>query len=178
MGNPAAEHEQVVAEFIALVERVPAARWQQPMAPGKWSPATLTVHVTRAYEFGREAVRGKSAMRLRVSPVMAWLSGRILFPILIALRRFPTGVKAPREVRPDEELAATLSPAEAIQRLRATSDAALAEISRPEAANARITHAYFGSLSPRQGIRLLSGHTRHHARQLRAALEANAQARS
>jgi hypothetical protein len=33
-------------------------------------------------------------------------------------------------------------------------------------ARPRLSHAYFGRMSPRQALQLLAAHTRHHARQL------------
>jgi hypothetical protein len=37
----------------------------------------------------------------------------------------------------------------------------------------RVVHAYFGAIAPRRALRLLSAHTRHHARGLEAALDSD-----
>lgn len=162
-----AEHQEAVAEFAALIRAVPPRAWQAPLGEGKWTPAVLAVHVTRAYEFGREGIQGGPGMRLRVHPAWAWVLGHTLLPVLFVMRRLPSGVNAPREVRPDVELAATLSQAAAVDRLTAAAGQALAAIADPaRARDASVTHAYFGTLTPRMGLRMLTVHTRHHSRQL------------
>lgn len=167
-----AEHDAALAGFLALVRVVPPEAWQRPLAPGKWSPAALALHVARAYEFGRDAGAGGEGMRLLVPPAAAWLAGRTILPLMLALGRFPRGAEAPREVAPDAEEARRMTPTAAVDRL----EGAAAEAVRALAAHAgvrgapRVRHAYFGTLPPRQALRLLSAHTRHHARGLAAAL--------
>ncbi len=164
-----AEHRAVLADFMTLVHRVPAAAWQAPLAPGKWSPAALTLHVIHAYEFGRDAAQGKSGMRLRVPALAAWVARHLLLPVLLARRRFPRGAESPPEVVPDLSAARSLTPAQAIERLEHTAhsaEAALAHAGAQGARAPRVVHAYFGALSPLQAQRLLTAHTRHHAQQL------------
>ena len=164
----AVEHDEAVRAFLDAMALVPADAWQRPRAPGKWSPAALALHVCRAYEFGREAVTTGAAMRLKVPPAAAWVSRVAILPILLALDRFPTGADAPGEVLPDLDEAARLTPSLLATRLQATAGEALTLLrdtarTRP---SSRCTHAYFGPLRPLTTIRLLSSHTRHHAKGL------------
>lgn len=166
-----AEHREVLAQFVALVQRVPAAAWQAPLAPGKWSPSALTLHVIHAYEFGRDAAQGHAGMRLRVPALAAWVARQLLLPVLLARRRFPRGAESPREVAPDLSAARSLTPAQAIARLEHTAREAVESLAHADTQGARaprVVHAYFGALSPLQALRLLSAHTRHHGQQLGA----------
>jgi hypothetical protein len=168
-----AEHERAVAEFLRVLRAVPADRWQPPLGPGRWSPAALTLHVARAYEFGCDAVTGGPGMRLRVPALSAWLANRLLLPLLLATGRFPRGARAPAEVMPDLARARTLTPDAAAAHLaRVAEEAVDALAGAAGRAGVRITHAYFGTLPPRRALRLLSAHTRHHARGLAAAVRA------
>jgi hypothetical protein len=164
------EHDGVLVEFIDAVRGIRSIHWQQPMGPGRWSPAALTLHVIRAYEFGITSARGSKGMALRVPPVAAWVSGRFMLPVLLAFKRFPQGADAPPEVLPDLTEAELLSPEGAIARLEDTARRAAEALCQPSAS--AVVHAYFGSLPARQALRLLSAHTRHHARGLRPHLSA------
>ena len=163
-----AEHEEVLEEFLTVCRRIDDGGWQRAPAPGKWSPAAVALHVCRAYELGRDAATGGSSMRLLVPRPVAWLSRTLVLPLLIALRRFPQGARAPAEVVPDAAEARRLVPEAAAARLRQVSDEAAVALHRAarEQPALRVAHAYFGTLTPRGSLRLLSAHTRHHARRL------------
>lgn len=120
----------------------------------------MTLHVCQSYEMGVIAAHGGPSMRLVSPRPVALLSRRILLPILLATRRFPTEAPAPTEVRPDLALAAVMGRDEAIARFTAAALAAGDALSAPGAQP--VTHAYFGTLPPRLALRLLSAHTRHH----------------
>ena len=158
-----------VREVIAICERIPTGRWHQSPAPGKWSAADVVLHLCRAYEVGRDAANGGPGMRVLVSPARAWALRTLLLPVILLARRFPRGVRAPREVAPVGATSATSTPDEALASLeRVAREAAVAlrcaADSRPVP---RLMHAYFGPLAPRTALRVLSAHTRHHARGLR-----------
>ena len=163
-----AEHETAVREFLDVCARCAPADWHRPPAAGKWSTAAVALHVCRAYELGRNTMSGGSGMRLRVSKSYAWLLRTLMLPVILATTRFPRGVKAPREVAPDLEEAKLLMPDAAATRLKRVADeaaAALRDAGRDRSAPA-MTHAYFGPLTPYAALRMLSAHTRHHARAL------------
>ncbi|MCU0635466.1 MAG: DinB family protein [Gemmatimonadaceae bacterium] len=163
-----AEHERAVDALAAELRSVPPRYWHRASRGGGWSPGLIADHVRRSYVLGLEATRGAPTMRLRVPPVTAWLSGKLMLPVLLALGRFPTGAESPEEVQPDHAVASRTAPDAAIATLRATAQEAAAALCAADPAQVRVTHAYFGSLSPRMALRLLSAHTQHHARQLDA----------
>jgi hypothetical protein len=158
------DHAAAVKQFREAARRWESSTWTQPLAPGKWSPAEVTSHVTEAYQTLRTELGGGAGMRLLGSPLQRWVLRRTLLPRLCRGKPFPPGVRAPRETRPrevEEDLALALS------KLDTLAMAFAQELTTQAAARkVRLTHAYFGSLSARQGLRLLIVHTRHHARQL------------
>ena len=163
-----AEHEAVVREFLDACNRCPASDWNTSPAPGKWSTAAVALHICHAYELGQNAMAGGPGMRLRVSKSYAWLLRNLLLPVILTTKRFPRGARAPREVAPDLEEARLLTPPAAAARLtRVAAEAAAAfrQVRRDRSAPL-MTHAYFGQLSPYVALRMLSAHTRHHARTL------------
>jgi hypothetical protein len=163
-----AEHEIVVREFLEVCGRCAPSDWHVERAPGKWSTAAVALHVCRTYEMTRDAMAGGPSMRLRVSRTYAWLLRRFLLPAMLATRRFPRGARVPREVAPDLEEAKLLTPDAAAERLkRVAHEAAVAMRRAGHGRSAPLmTHAYFGPLAPYAALRLLSAHTRHHARAL------------
>ena len=162
------EHETVVRAFLTACRGVAPADWQRAPAPGKWSPAAVVLHVCQSYELGRDSVAGGPGMRLRVAPPVAWFSRTLLLPVILATKRFPLGATAPAEVVPDTAEARLLLPDAAAARLQRVSKQAAVALRRAagERPAPRLTHAYFGALNPLAALRLLSAHTRHHARRL------------
>ncbi|MGE3344770.1 MAG: DinB family protein [Vicinamibacterales bacterium] len=162
-------HTAAIGEFADAIDAVPADRWFEAPAAGRWSAAALSLHVIDAYSYCLGALDDGPQMRTRLPVWRMWMLRELVMPVLFVLRRFPREAPAPPEVIPDLSAAESLSQAEARARLLETSAralAALAAVAR-ERPDVRITHAYFGAMSPRQTVMLLTGHTRHHAEGLR-----------
>lgn len=158
------DHEAAVDAFAVAIAHVDEAQWHGWRANGRWSPAALALHVCLSYEMGTRAARGGGGMVVRASPAASWFARTIVLPLMLTARRFPSGARAPREVRPDEVESLQLDQPAMIARLRrAGAEAAEAlqhaSVTTPEL---RVTHAYFGALTPFTTLRLLSSHTRHH----------------
>ena len=166
------EHETVVRAFLTACQGVASADWQRAPAPGKWSPAAVVLHVCQAYELGRDSVASGPSMRLRVAPPVAWFSRTLILPVILATKRFPRGATAPAEIVPDAAEARLLLPDAAATRVQRVSEQAAAALRRAagERPVPRLTHAYFGALNPLATLRLLSAHTRHHARRLNSGV--------
>ncbi len=157
------EHRRATEDFLTGVARCPEEAWQHEPEPGSWSPAALTLHVTGAYELGCRALAGGPGMRLRVRPWRAWVLRQTLLPRLLRHKQFPK-VRAPREVQPDLEAAKGLTRPAAAERLQQASTAAAAAFHAADGVRniPRMTHAYFGPLSPLVALRFLTAHTTHH----------------
>jgi hypothetical protein len=163
-----AEHERVVRDFLEVCKRCAPSDWHVEPAPGKWSTAAVALHVCRAYEMAMDAMQGGPSMRLRVSKPYAWLLRTFMLPAVLATKRFPRGVRVPREVAPDLGEAKLLTADAAARRLKFVADEAAPKMRRAGRNRPAplMTHAYFGPLAPYTALRLLSAHTRHHARLL------------
>jgi hypothetical protein len=165
------EHQHVVHGFVAECARVPVSEWHRAPAPGAWSASEVALHLCAAYELGRAAVHGGPGMRMLVTPTRAWVLRSMLLPLMLASKRFPHGVPAPREVVPDADASRRLPREAAIARLERSAREAAEELQRAsdQHPDVRVTHAYFGPLTARAALRLLSAHTRHHTRGLAAS---------
>lgn len=162
-----ADHTRALEEFVAAAQRFSQDGWTRPLAPGKWNPAEVISHVSEANQVLRSELEGGAGMRMVGSSVRRWLLRQTIMPRLLAGGPFPPGVRAPRETRPREIQA---DPAVALAQLESQAQAFTRELTaRAATGGVRLTHAYFGPLSARQGLQLLTVHTRHHARQLAAA---------
>jgi hypothetical protein len=168
-----AEHDAAVTAMVAACRRVPDDRWHTPPTEGGWSASAVAVHVGDAYAFGMRAARDGETMRMLAGPFVAWIGRTVILPTMLATGRFPRGARAPREVRPDLALAASLDRDAAIDRLRELAHGCAAALGDAPA-TVRIRHAYFGDLPPRTALRMLAAHTAHHARLLDAATAAAA----
>jgi hypothetical protein len=163
-------HEQAAADYGRAAASLPAEAWSTPIGEGKWTPAQITDHLSRAYEVVLRELRGGTGMAVRTR---AWQRLLLRFTIVPRLLRggwFPPGARAPRETRPletavDAEPEALLAE---FRRLAAEFQAA-AEAAHARDRRQRITHAYFGASSLEDGVLLCARHIEHHHRQLRAA---------
>lgn len=159
------QHQEAIDAFVAAMARVPEAQWHEEPAAGKWSPATLTLHVTDAYEMGLRALAGGSSMRLRIPRWQAWFYRTVLLPRLMRRGEFPR-VRAPKEILPDLEEARRRPRTEAMERLRSKASQAGEAFRAAETTpgTTRITHAYFGELPHHLALRFLTTHTQHHTK--------------
>jgi hypothetical protein len=159
-----AEHERALGALADVLRRVPVDAWQESPAPGKWSAAEVALHVCQSYEFARDAVTKGVTQRMRVTRLMAVLLRTFVLPWSTRRGRLPRA-RSPREVRPDAEAARALDSAAALARLKQSAADAIVALKEADATNAsaRVVHAYFGAMRPRQAVGMLATHTRHHA---------------
>ena len=161
-----AEHAAAIRQFAEAARQLSAERWGHPLAPGKWSPAEVTGHLTEAYLVLTGELAGAGGMRLLGPPLQRFILRYTLLPRLLASGRFPPNARAPAEIRPRQVAAGPEQGIAACSRQAEEFITALAE--RATAGPVRLTHAYFGPLNLRQALRLSAVHTRPHARQLEA----------
>jgi hypothetical protein len=160
------DHARAIEEYRIAAGALDPAVWMAPMAPGKWSPAEVTAHVAEAYRVLSAELGGADGMRLRGSSLQRLVLRYTVLPRLLAGKPFPNGVRAPRETRPTEIIN---DPALAVARLVERAEQFIRDLTaKATIQSVRLTHAYFGRLSPRHGLELSTVHTRHHAQQLAA----------
>src|ERR1022692_1036206 len=110
------EHGSAIEAFRETAQAIAAEDWRRPLREGKWSPCEITEHVGLSLEAVRKDLVGESAMRYRLSAWKRWTLRRLVLPRLLRTGRFPSGVRAPREVRPSES---DTSREQSLERLRA-----------------------------------------------------------
>ena len=163
-----ADHSKAVEEYVTAAERLSVQAWMRPLAPGKWTPAEVTSHVTEAYRVLRAELAGTSGMRLLGSRFQRLILRHTVLPRILRGRPFPAGARAPRETRPREIVG---DPKVALSSLADLTKTFTQELTNQVARqNVCLTHASFGRLSAQQGLQLVTVHTRHHARQLSPTL--------
>lgn len=159
-----ARHSAAVEEFVQACRVIAPDRWTRPLAAGKWSPAEITSHLTESYQILLAELAGGPGMQLRLSGLQRWILRQTLLPRILASGRFPAGARAPWETRPR---GIHTDPRIALQNLNTQADRFVQELTdRVRTGPVRLTHAYFGAMSARQSLLMITVHTRHHARQL------------
>jgi DinB superfamily len=165
-----ARHSQAVEGFVQTSRRIPPERWNQPIAPGKWSPAEITSHLIESYQVLGGELAGGPGMQLRLTRLKRWMLRYTVLRRILASGNFPAGARAPRETRPRD---LTTDPKAALQTLSTRADGFVQELTdRARSGRVQLTHAYFGRMSARQSLILVTVHTGHHARQLAPAATA------
>lgn len=157
-----ADHQAAVAEFIQRAIAVPAERWLMPRAEGKWTPAQETRHLVLTYEAFMRDLRDEGRLRLRGTPLRRFVWKLIGLPSITWRKRIPRAVRAPREARPEWEVAGAgeLLP----ELLRRTQEFEAVFVDRwNRDPHRRVTHPFFGRITLDDAIRVATVHTRHHA---------------
>ena len=160
----AEDHRSALGQFLATARRIPPQSWTTPLGPGKWSPAEVTSHLAQSYRVLRAELAGGKGMALRLPYWQRWMLRRRILPGILAGKGFPANARAPKETRPRDNLT---DAREALRILADEAEGFAQELTaRASSERVRLTHAYFGAMSARQSLQLVTVHTRHHAHQL------------
>lgn len=155
-------NRQSVAEFVTAARGVDAAAWGREPAPGKWSPAQVTEHVTLAYEKTRDILANPptGGVPWYLRPLVRYFYVR---PIL-KTGKFPANTKAPRQFRPSDAAA----PADTlVSRLESAAGGLERDLEGIAGQGRRaIIHPIFGKIPLPDALRFQALHTAHHRRQL------------
>jgi len=132
---------------------------------GKWNIAQIAEHLSRAY--GGTAKMLELALTSNERPAIspATLKQHLGKLIVVRIGYFPTGVKAPEQVRPTG-----LDGTEALRRVReniARMDVALSEAERRWGSAALANHPVLGPLTAHEWRKFHVLHGLHHLRQVR-----------
>jgi hypothetical protein len=161
------EHRIALATFLDSAERLPAAAWSRPPAPGKWSPAEVAEHLSLSYEALLAELEKGTPMAVRLPAWRVALLRWVLLPHILFHRSFPLRAPSPREVRPGA------APAErdpALARLRGLGERFEHALDRARRAGGGwVTHPYFGRVPPVKALRFCAVHVEHHRRQVEQA---------
>jgi hypothetical protein len=161
------EHTRALADLLDRCETLAAGDWNRANAT-QWSAADVVEHLRLSYALVPTSPTDSGGMAVERSAAVAWITRNLVLRAALAMGVFPAGGRAPRAVQPDRVHAATRTREEALGTLRTEADRAVAILIAAARRRERmtITHAYFGAMSPLLTLRVLTAHTRHHARRL------------
>jgi hypothetical protein len=154
-------HGTAASAFAAEAEAVEPESWDRPWAEGKWSPAEITDHLICAYDVLLREIGGGGGMKVRTRLWLRLILRLTYMPRILRGGWFPARAPAPREIRPSKTPRGQQDGV-ALFRQRAK-DFETAVRDKPEA---RVTHAYFGTLAPADGVLFCARHIEHHRNQL------------
>ncbi len=154
-----------VTDLLAAAEQCRAI-WHTPRAPGKWSPSQVVEHVTLALDESVNVVSGKPSkfpkLPVFVRPILRYL----VFNRVVKTGKFPKG-RTTRAFNPPK---GAETPAEARLRLEAAfvrfDDACRNRAAREQ----KVESTIFGTVSVEDYVRFQEMHTRHHCKQMPAAV--------
>jgi len=158
------EHRQALAELLATAESLPEQSWEEPRAPGKWSPAQIVEHLRLTCRTIQSELEGRGGMRVRTSWMRQRVLRLLLVPRILRSRSFPEGAPAVRELRP--QLDARYDRRQTLDALREQAASLIAALAAAHPAAVAVTHPFFGKLDPLQGLELGTVHVQHHRAQL------------
>jgi uncharacterized damage-inducible protein DinB len=156
-------HNQVaVAEFLEALNAVPAADWDRPRAPGKWSPAQVADHVAIVYELGRKLMEGTA----KDPSAPRWLRpliGLMLRATILRTGRFPKSTTAKAFLPADRP-----PPRDVLSGRIETASRAFEQLATQHARAGRTTfdHPAFGRFRVSDYVQFQAYHTKHHEGQL------------
>lgn len=155
-------NQRSVAEFVAAARDIAPADWGRETAPGKWSPAQVTEHVTLAYEATRGILRGPASGG--VPRLLRPLIRQFYVRPILRSGRFPPNGKAPRQFRPS---GSPVPPEALCARLEDAARGFEAELERLASEGKQaVEHPVFGRVELPDALRFLALHTAHHRQQL------------
>ena len=135
--------------------------WDDPCAPGKWSPGQIVEHVTRSYEASVNVADGRPSAFPAVPRLLHPLL-RILFRRILRRGTFPKG----RTTKALNPATGAATPADGRTRLM-TAHEHFETSCRVAAAQGRVMNTpMFGAVSVADFVRFMALHTRHHDRQI------------
>lgn len=161
--DAAAEHRAAVDTASGAIETQDPARWKEPVAAGKWTPAEIAQHLSLSYAPAIEELGGGAGFPVRLSWLPRTFARAVVMPRILR-GRFPRRAPAPRETRPRGGAPDPAAGADALRRSAAEFERRLAEAHA--AGSARVTHPYFGRLDAVTILRILAVHAAHHRAQL------------
>jgi len=156
-------HGSAASAFAAAAEAVEPEAWDRPRAEGKWSPAQITDHLIRTYDVVLREIGGGAGMKVRTPFLMRIVLRLTYKPRILRGGWFPARAPAPPEIRPSKAPPGQQDGI-ALFRQRAQ-EFETAFRAKPEA---RLTHAYFGTLKSAAGLLFCARHIEHHCAQLEA----------
>ncbi|HEX2834334.1 MAG TPA: DinB family protein [Thermoanaerobaculia bacterium] len=159
-------HSQAAKSLAEAAEQIPPEQWLTPRAEGKWSPGHVLQHLNQTYDVLLRELRGGIGMAVQTTLWQRMLLRLTVVPKILRGGWFPSGARAPREIRPAEPAADKDA---AIAKFRALSkEFDSAAVKAQANGGQKLSHAYFGRSGVPDSVLLCTRHIEHHDRQLRS----------
>lgn len=158
-------HQAAIEAFITAAQRIPAAKAQEPRAPGKWTPCQEAAHLIRTYVGFTEAIEDGAGYAMMLPPERVAAVREKVLPKILAGDWFPSGGITPEQADPGP---APGMLAELLDQLRDAAQRFEAAVQRAEAAapDRTVQHPYFGALTLADLVAVQAAHTLHHLKHL------------
>jgi hypothetical protein len=167
-GLPAtlAANREGIDVYIDLARGLDPDRWTTPVQPGSWSPAQITDHLTRTYDFGCGVIQG-TVTGAPLPRIMRWFIRRFWLKPALRNGRFIGKSRGPKFFEPST---AGGTPEELLPRLRAAGERFAELVERQTGRGVQeVEHPMFGRVPLVDFLRLQVIHVQHHRAQLPAA---------
>lgn len=159
-----AANRVAVDDLIGVAERT-RHPWNDPRAPGKWSPAQVVEHVAMALEENANVAAGKPS-KIPTLPFFVRPATGILFRRIVRTGRFPKA----RTSRAMTPLRGPAAPTDARARLHAAAATFEAECRAAASRDGHVKSGAFGTVPVEDFVRFNELHVRHHIKQIPLAL--------
>ena len=161
----ALQQNKAAAEALCAAADAASEVWEVPRAPGKWSPAQVVEHVTRALEQSTRELRGEPTLFPSFPGVVKPVMRVLFFNWIVRRGSFPRGTRTNKAMDPEH---GAPTPAEARARIHeALHDLEQAVKTRPAGFGPVDTGA-FGAVTLPDYLLFQAIHTRHHTVQVAA----------
>lgn len=159
----ALRQNRMAADELCAAADGARAGWEVPRARGKWSPAQVVEHVTRALQQSAHELRGEPSLFPKFPGFLQPVMRGLFFNWILRRGRFPRGTRTNKAMDPEK---GSPTPAEA----RARVDAAIRDLeqavkARP-AGTQPVHSGAFGSVALPDYLIFQAIHTRHHRPQI------------
>jgi hypothetical protein len=135
--------------------------WEEPCAPGKWSPSQIVEHVTRSFDASAHVAAGRPSAFPSIPRLLHPLL-RIVFRRLLRRGVFPKG----RTTKAMNPAAGAATPADGRTRLMAAHERFEVSCRALAHRGAQMNTPMFGAVAVADFVRFMELHTRHHNRQI------------
>jgi len=150
--------------LVDALQAVPPPEWDEPRAPGKWSPSQIAQHLVLTYQAVLRELGGEPGMRLKLSALRRRVLKWFILPHILFHRSFPIAAVSPRELRPSAGASAQADVGSILLDLEDRFEDAISLA--VTSGTPGVTHPYFGTISPLRALRFLTVHLEHHTRQI------------
>jgi hypothetical protein len=161
--NIIAENREAAEHFMATARAVPKEKWEQPVGPGKWSPAQIVDHIAVTTEVALKAINGDPSMG-SIPKFLRFIPRKLGFDPTIRKGRFPEKQRGPAIFAPSTGHPAYEASAAKLERAMVALETHVRNLMAENKHS--FEHTFFGRVSIADYVRFGTLHIEHHERQL------------